>query len=112
MMTRFKDFGSGAANEIKEPLSFKLFDEEFHCIPQIQGKTLLKIIGNSSLDDPIKSSQTVVEFFETVLVDESLTRFNDLIESKDKIVSVETLSEIVAWLMEEYTDRPEQQPED
>lgn len=110
-MTRFKDFGSGSSNDVKEPLSFKLFEEEFHCAAEIQGKTLLNIISNSSLDDPIKSSQTVVTFFETVLLDESLGRFNALLESKDKIVTVETLSEIVAWLMEEYTDRPEAQPE-
>lgn len=110
-MTRFKDFGSGSADAPKEPLSFKLFEEEFHCATEIQGKTLLNIISNSSLDDPIKSSQTVVKFFETVLLDESLDRFNALLESKDKIVTVETLSEIVAWLMEEYTDRPEAQPE-
>lgn len=110
-MTRFKDFGSGSSDDVKDPLSFKLYDEEFHCATQIQGKTLLSIISDSSLDDPIKSSKTVVKFFETVLLNESLERFNILLEDKEKIVTVETLAEIVAWLMEEYTNRPEAQPE-
>jgi hypothetical protein len=51
------------------------------------------------------------EFFEKVLVDESLERFNALTVDKDKVVSVTTLAEIVSWLISEYTDRPNQQPE-
>jgi hypothetical protein len=44
--------------------------------------------------------------------EESYLRFEDLLQDKEKIVSVETLSEIVAWLIEEYGNRPEEQPED
>jgi hypothetical protein len=38
---------------------------------------------------------------------ESFTRFNELLESEDKIVPVETIGEITAWLVEQYSDRPE-----
>jgi hypothetical protein len=51
------------------------------------------------------------KFFDTVLVDESLEKFNLLAEDPDRIVSVETLSEITAWLIEEYSARPTQRPE-
>lgn len=111
-MARFKDFGSGASTEgSKEPVVFKIYGEQFTCIPTLQGKTLLDLISDSGSDDPAKSSATTIKFFESVLTDESLEKFNALINSKDKIVSIETLTEITTWLIEEYTDRPLEQSE-
>jgi hypothetical protein len=111
-MTRFKDFGSGSSDSTFEPLSFKIYDQEFQCVPQIQGKLLISLVSSSSSEDPIKAAQTITTFFDYVLVKESKERFNELLESPETIVTVETLSEIVAWLIEEYTARPNQQPED
>jgi hypothetical protein len=54
----------------------------------------------------------ITQFFNHVLTDESYERFSALLEDKNRIVLVETLSEIVSWLMVEYTNRPEKQPED
>lgn len=107
---RFKDFGSGLVEDA-EPISFKLYGEEFHCVPQVQGKLLLDLVSDSSSEDPAKSSAVVTKFFGYVLTEESLERFDKLTLDKDKIVSVETLAEITAWLVEEYTNRPNQQPE-
>ena len=56
-------------------------------------------------------SLIVTKFFEFVLKPESLKRFNALVSDPERIVSVETLAEITAWLVEEYTNRPNQQPE-
>jgi hypothetical protein len=111
-MTRFKDFGSGSTDSNVEPLSFKIYDQEFRCVPQIQGKLLISLVSTSSSEDPIKAAQTITSFFDYVLLKDDKERFNELLESPDTIVSVETLSEIVAWLIEEYTNRPNQQPED
>lgn len=108
---RFKDFGSGI-QEDATPLSFMLHDEEFTCVSQVQGKLLLDLVAESSSDDPVKSAGIVTKFFEYVLEDESAERFNALLKDKKKIVSVETLAEITSWLVEEYTARPNQQPED
>jgi hypothetical protein len=109
-MTKFKDFGSGALEE-KEPISFKIYDEEFHCVSSIQGKTLLNFVKRSSSEDPLESAAVMEEFFEKVLLDESLERFNALTVDKERVVSVTTLAEIVSWLISEYTERPNQQPE-
>jgi predicted glycosyltransferase len=113
-MTRFKDFGEGKfSNTNVEPISFKLHDEEFFCTRAVQGRFLLDLIANSSEDsDASQSAKLISTFFDHVLVDESAERFENLLKDKDKIVTVETLSEIVAWLMSEYTNRPNQQPED
>lgn len=108
-MTRFKDFGEGGDTSV-EPLSFKIKGETFNCVPEIQGKVLLDLAASATSEDPVKQATIITNFFEKVLEDESYTRFNDLLEDKKRIVSVETLAEITAWLMEEYTGRPEGQP--
>ena len=109
MTNRFKDFG-GAAQEFS-PLSFKIHGEEFHCRPAIQGKTLLTIVANSDESDGAAVERTINEFFEKTLLSESLEKFNALLNDPDKIVTVDTLGEITAWLVEQYSLRPMQQPE-
>jgi hypothetical protein len=110
-MSKFKDFGAGASADA-EPISFKLFDEEFHCVKALQGKVMIDLVAKSQSDNPAEQGQTVVKFFDSVLEDESLGRFNSLLDDKNRVVSVETLGEIIAWLMEQYGNRPESQPED
>lgn len=106
-MARFKDFGTGTTPISTEPLSFKLYDEEFHCVPEVQGRVILELVADSTSSDPAKSSAVVEKFFAYVLTDESYERFEKLLTSKDRVVSVETLGEITGWLVEEYTNRPE-----
>ena len=108
--TRFKDFG-GNSIEGATPLSFKLHDEEFHCVPQLQGKILLDLVAKASSEDASASALIMGEFFINALTEESYERFDALLKSKDKIVQVETLSEIVSWLIGEYSNRPNSQPE-
>jgi hypothetical protein len=104
-MAKFKDFGGKTEQEL-EPVSFQLWGEEFHCVKSIQGKVMLDMVSKSSSEDPSESAGLVTSFFDQVLLDESLERFNKLLESKDKIVTVDTLAEIVSWLTEQYTNRP------
>jgi hypothetical protein len=113
-MSRFKDFGSKKSENL-EPISFKLWDEEFTCVPELQGKVLLDMVANVSVDedsDPSKQAKSINEFFSTVLSVESEKRFNTLLTDKEKIVSVDTLGEIVGWLVEQYTNRPTERPQD
>jgi hypothetical protein len=106
-MARFKDFGSPAADKT-EALTFALYGESFEAVPAIQGKVLMGLVQGANIDDPGKSAEMVLGFFDKVLLPESLERFNALVDSKDKIVPVETLAEIVGWLVEEYSGRPEE----
>jgi hypothetical protein len=110
-MTRFKDFGKGNDSAPKDPISFKLHEEEFSCKTALQGKVLLGLVAGTSSDDAAKAASTISDFFDYVLLEESKEAFNALLVDPDRIVSVETLSEIVAWLIAEYTDRPNPQPE-
>ena len=109
-MTKFKDFGTGETVLNTEPITFKLHGEEFTCYPEVQGIVMLELITESSKEDA-DGGAVMVKFFNEVLKEESLKKFNDLIESKDKIVTIETLSEITSWLVEQYTNRPTLRPE-
>lgn len=110
MTNRFKDFGSGGS-EIKNPLSFKLHGEEFNCHPAIQGKVLLDIVANAEANEGAGAAKVITDFFKACMPEESYVRFDALLTKPDKIVTVETLAEITAWLVEEYSSRPTQQPE-
>jgi hypothetical protein len=111
MTNRFKDFGSGQT-VVVTPLSFKLHDEEFECYPALQGKILLDLVANSNEDDGAAVARTIDSFFKAVMVEESYSRFENLLKDPTRIVSVETLGEITAWLVEEYSSRPTGGPED
>lgn len=109
MTNRFKDFGAGDSTR-SEPLSFKLHGEEFECYPNLQGKVLLDLAVNSSEDSGVAAAKTVTDFFVHALKPESYERFNVLIEDPERIVTVETLADITAWLVEEYSGRPTKEP--
>ena len=110
-MTRHKSFGKPAGAS-KDPITFDLFDETFTAIPEIQGTTLMGLMKANDPDDPAASASIILDFFPLVLEDESNERFQALTHSKDKIVGAELLAEIVGWLVEEYSGRPEEPRED
>ena len=110
-MSRFKDFGEGVGASA-EPVVFKLHGEEFTCYPNVPGKVLLDLVAKSGDENnPAASAEIVSEFFKVVLTPESYTRFDELARDAERIVTVETLGEIISWLMEEYSDRPTPRPE-
>ena len=108
---RFRDFGAG--DSISEPLSFKLHGEEFHCKPALQGKVLLDMVATAqSGNDSAIANNLIETFFAKALIEESLVRFQVLLEDPEKIVTVETLGELTSWLVEQYSSRPTQGPGD
>lgn len=106
-MAKFKDFGVGGADPNAEPIKFSIHGEQFECIPEIQGKVLLELIADSGADDAVRNAEVSNKFFSQVMSQETYDRFNALLTSKDKIVPVETIGDITAWLVEQYSDRPE-----
>jgi hypothetical protein len=108
-MAKFRDFGSPVV-ENATPISFKIFDEEFNCVPVMPGKVMLDMVAKSSSSDAAEQAAIINDFFSTVLTAESLVRFNALLVDKDRVVTTETLGEITGWLVEQYADRPEEQP--
>jgi len=109
MTRKFKDFGSG--DNSVEPISFSIHGEEFHCKPALQGKTLLGIVSGAESEDTAVVASTIENFFNMALLKESQERFEELLNDETKIVSIETLGEITAWLVGEYSSRPQKGPE-
>lgn len=110
-MARFKDFGSGSGVST-EPVTFKLHGEEFVCHPNIPGKVLLDLVAKSGDEsNPGASAQIVSDFFKVVLTSESFERFDVMARDSERVITVETIGEIIAWLMEEYSERPTTRPE-
>jgi len=93
-----------------EPLSFDLGGEEFFCYPEVQGKTILDIMRVAAEgDDETRGAAmavSVLDFFQKVMPPEEYERFEKLMKDPKRIVRMETLSDIMGWLIEEYTDRP------
>ncbi|WJZ48522.1 tail assembly chaperone [Actinomycetia phage DSL-LC01] len=111
MTKKFKDFGNLGAEQ-REPISFQLYGEEFNCRPALQGKMLLDLIAKTSdTTDPAAGAKVIGDFFKGVLLEESFERFDRLINDPDKIIDIEGFGTIVAWLVEQYTERPTQRPE-
>ena len=102
---RCKDFGSGG-DVNTQPLSFKLYGEDFQCKTALQGKVLLDMVADAGSDSSGMAAALIDKFFAKVLLPESLDRFLKLVDDPSKIVTVEKLGEITSWLVEQYSSRP------
>jgi hypothetical protein len=106
---RHKSFKTVDIDE-SEPLTFDLGGEEFHCYAEIQGKTILDIMKVATEGDEdvrgVLMAVSVLDFFVKVMPPEEYERFEKLMEDPKRIVPMDVLSEIMSWLIEEYTDRP------
>jgi len=106
---RHKDF---AVRNIADadPLTFSLGDEDFSCYAEVQGKTILDIMKVAASGDEdsrgVMMAVSILDFFAKVMPPEEYTRFEALMEDPERIVPMDTLSEIMSWLIEEYTSRP------
>lgn len=110
-MAKFKDFGSPDAQD-SEPVEFQLYGEKFSCRPSVPGKLMLEFAKRTSDESNTSDNATVLlDFFSAVLYPESYQRFDVLISDPDRAVSLESLMEIVSWLMETYGSRPTERSE-
>lgn len=103
--SRFKDFGNGG-DVNTQPLSFKLYGEDFQCKTALQGKVLLDMVADAGSDTNGMATALIDKFFAKVLLPESLDRFLKLVDDPSKIVTVDKLGEITSWLVEQYSSRP------
>ena len=107
-MTRYRNFGTPAQSD--EVIVFDLFGEQYKCKPALQGRMLIELVARADSDNPAESAIAVLGFFEEVMEPESRDRFTALTESEDRVVSLSLLTEIMQWLIEQYSggERPTQ----
>lgn len=100
----FRDFGSPVSTD--EPVVFALYGEQFQCIPAMQGTEMIQVITEAVSEDAATNTRAILDFFGRVLRPEDRERFNALTTSEDRIVPMDTLTDIMSWLSEVYTGRP------
>lgn len=100
-----------------DPPVFSVAEQEFRALPEPPGGVLADYFWTFGSDIEVKAAG-LVRFIGGCLPDESTKdeatgvlyggarEFDDLIHSKDTIVPLRLLHDIVGWLMEEYTSRP------
>jgi hypothetical protein len=101
---RFKNFGTPASSD--EPIVFELYEQSFRCRPAIQGRMLIDLVSQADQENMAKAALAILAFMDRVLVEESRVRFKEMTDSDDYIVDMQTLSDVMEWLIEQYAGRP------
>jgi hypothetical protein len=104
--SRHKDFGAPVNQDELEPVSFDLYGDTFNCYKQIHGVTLLRFVKEATSEDGARATEAMLGIFQRVMPDDEYARFEKLCEDPDTVVPVDTLGEIIGWLVEVYSDRP------
>ncbi len=106
---RHKDFGKPVNMEEMDPVSFDLYGETYNCYKQIHGVTLLRFVQDANSEDGSKATSAMLDIFKRVMPKDEYARFEELCNDPETVVPVDTLGEIVGWLMEVYSERPTKQ---
>lgn len=102
---RSKSFGSykpvGAPS-----MDMTVNGETFKVRGAMSGIQLLNMIKALDGDDQMDSAVTMIEFIRRALLTEDRERGMDFLENSEPPVPLTTLTEIITWLIEEYTVKP------
>lgn len=99
-MSRFKQFEIAKAETAGEGPSFGMADQVFQCLPVLPVAAIAELTKDSG------GIVQAVAFFEAVLIPEDVVRFHTLLADKVRVVTGEIITEVLSWLVEEYTARP------
>lgn len=110
-MARFKKFSGGRKITDFEPLTFDLNGNEFKAHPAIPGSVLLEFVRDAGSENGGDSAKALYNFLSSALPDEEYEKLQKVLHDPETIIEIETIGEIVSWLVEEYSSRPTQQPE-
>ena len=110
MSGRTRNFGAAKSVSEFPPLEFVLNNDTFKCRPAVPGRVILQFVADADSDEGGKAALAIDQFLKSSMVETEYARFKTLVDDPDTIVSMETLGEIVGWLVEEYTARPSQAP--
>lgn len=112
MTKRHRDFGSPVLPEKMDPVTFDLYGETFNCYKQINGVSLLRFVQEANNEDGAKATEALLDMFKRIMPSKEYERFMALCDDPDTVVPVDTLSDIIGFVIEVYTDRPTKESED
>lgn len=111
-MTKARHKSFTSKPRIQTPVTFELDGEAFTAKPAIPGALLLDFIADADSDDGGRAAQALIDFVTNVIVPDDRERFTQLVRDEERIVEIETLAEVVEFLVEEYASRPTESPAD
>lgn len=118
--TRHRTFGSHNKKATKVPVTFDLlgYDEEadkeytatFTARPKLPGMAVLEFAATGAGEDASGSITAVFDFYQKALTKSEYDRFKEFVDDPRYDVELETLIEIIGFLVEEYASRPTEAP--
>lgn len=88
-----------------DPPTFSVAGREFKCLPEPPAGVLTDLITSADGSAGMQAAG-LIGFIGGCMSDADAEQFQLTIHDKDTIVPLETLGEIVEWLVTEYTNRP------
>lgn len=101
-----KSFTSSKEKVVVEPITFELEGEDFEAYGQVPGAVLLDFIAASSQEDSNGTAGAIIGYLKSSMNRENFKRFDKLTRDPEIIIELQVLADIVAYLIEERTDRP------
>jgi len=101
-----KSFTSSKEKAVVEPIQFELEGETFEAYGQVPGAVLLDFIAASSQEDSTGTAGAIIGYLKSSMDKENFRRFDKLTRDPEKIIELQVLADIVAYLIEERTNRP------
>lgn len=103
---KVKSFTSKAEKVEVEPIPFELEGETFEAYGQVPGAVLLDFIDASSREDSSGTAGAILGYLKSSMNAENFKRFDKLTRDPEKVIQLQVLADIVAYLIEERTSRP------
>jgi hypothetical protein len=97
-----------AASEKTEvaPLGFDIAGESFEVLPEAPGIILLEFIEATTSNEQGANAAALTKFLKSVMSDEEWKRLDTVLHDPKNMIDIKTISEIVKFVIEEYTARP------
>lgn len=90
-----------------KPVEFDLLDETFTAVPKIPGITLLEFIASGEGEDSGGAvAKGILDYLRSSMKKEEYKRFHDFVSDPENEIEIDTLSEIVSYLIEQQSSRP------
>lgn len=101
-----KSFTSSKEKVVAEPITFELEGQDFEAYGQVPGAVLLDFIAASSQEDSNGTAGAIIGYLKSSMNRENFRRFDKLTRDPEIVIELQVLADIVAYLIEERTDRP------
>lgn len=110
MVTR--NFDREIENETveREDVNFRLFGTQWDCREQVNGKLLMDQAASLDGDSLVDQRDGVIGILKMTVLPDQIDDLLAELDDPDKVIQLQKLVEIVGWLVEQYVDRPTEQP--